>query len=453
LAETLNVANEVLDSKKKSRSSVFSFIEDTRNDIDASGNSSVVNQNSAYRLRMLPLSNSPASAGDICILLCPLEKDSQKKFREKVAALLQNNEIMQFVKDVAQVGDGGILKQLLTMTQGVHIHLPALSLDGNPIPATNLCSRFWGCYILRLSQKQWNLASAPLGRSGVRAIPFATTLQKNKVVFARNKQSSFAIDTRFLHSLNSYKEVCVKLGSESIRPISVRLGEITELHSNSYVASSVTPANSYYRTAVWSVLASVLSLCACGVPYRKQKLTTAIEIPKNLSSNDIGKYLSAVLGLYRAQKELELTSKSNTFVQRNKDASAPMFHIWAVGKKIKTIPNQFSKKRSFVYVVTPPWDEIGLPDFAAFQKTANFVAKLARKGKIRSCRVFSCEKIADGIRQMSGDYTCVFSKNAMFEEDKLPLYILIESRKRLPWQRIGKVRQVDDDSAQIGIDE
>ena len=469
LAEVADVANEYLASKqkKKSRSNLHLYLEDTSDGIFYPDASCVATANSPYRLRLLKLSNSAAKTGDILVLISPTEKDTPNAFHRKFVTLLQNNAFLQSIKNITAVGIGGILTELLDMAEGVHIHLPSLSPDDKPIPSTVLCNQFLGCQILRIAPKQWNKISALLESNGLRAISFATVIRKPKFVFARNKQSKFEIDTHFLRSLKSYETVCAKpkkapardflsmlldlFCNKVLTPLTpltpkntTQLGEVTQIDSYVCAASTATPAGSHYKTALWSILAPTLALCACGVPYSKQALTVALGIPKDLSKDTIvSKYLSTVLGLYRAQTELELTSTVRTFLQNDKSILTPSIYVWASAKNAKKMPCIFTEPGSFVYFVSPTLDADGLPEFADFQKTLNSIAKCASKGKILSYRVLSGETIADGIRQMSSVYTCDLIDETVLNEDKHPLFILIESQKRLPWRCIAKVLPFD----------
>ena len=445
LTDAANVANEYCTTKrkKKSNSNIHPHLE-----------------NAPYRLHLLQLSDSAPCVGDTLVLLSPAKQDSQDEFYHKATALLQNRELMQFVKTVASIGHGGILPELLTQATGVHIYLPALAFDKEPIPATVLCNRFFKCKILRLAPQHWSKVSTLLKNSGVRATPFATVLEKEKFVFARDKQTAFEIETSFLHSLRSYETIRAKLPSESSRMTlspslhyvwnkafpfltsdnATQIGEVTQNGVGTCVSATATTAGSYYKTAIWSILAPTMALCACGIPYSKQELAIALDIPKDLSHDAVaGKCMSTVLGLFRAQTELKLAAKGGTLIDRNKDVSVPSIFVWAAAKNAKKLPNTFTTKGSSIYAVTPKFDFDGLPVFSDMRKKLNAIAKLANKGKILSFRVLSGETITDGICKMSSAYTCEKDDKAILTETKLPLCILIESNNRLPWRCVGKV--------------
>ena len=448
LSDATNVANEYWSAKKrkKSHSNIHLHLE-----------------SAPYRLHMLQLSDSAPCAGDILLLLSPAEKDSWEEFCRRLTALLQSRELMQLVKAVAPIGSGGILPELLTLASGVHIYLPALASAMEPIHATALCNRFSKCKILRIAPQHHSKVSALLKTGGVRATPFATVLEKAEFVFARNKQTAFEIETSFLHSLKSYEAIRAKLPSESSRMAlsptlhyiwekafpfltsdnATQIGEVTQNGVNTCVMATATPASSYYKTAIWSVLASTMALCACGIPYSKQELALALELPKDLSHDAVvGKCMLTILGLFRAQTELKLAAKGGTLIDRGKNVSVPSIFVWTAAQNAKNVPNVLTTPGSSIYAVTPRLDFDGLPVFSDIRKKLNVIAKLASKGKILSFRVLSGETVAEGICKMSNAYTCEKSEKAMLTEVKLPLCILIESNTRLPWRCVGKVVSV-----------
>ena len=462
LAEAANVANEYLTfcRKQKKREIFHPYIEDAQNGTFYPDASCAAVANSPYRLRLLELADDAAVKKDVFVLICPAEEDNKSTFHRKVITFLQNDKLMQLVKNIATVGNGGILAELLHMANGAQIQLTALAIDGTPIAATSLCNQYSGCQILRIAKKRLKKVSAILESEGLRTIPFATSIPKPKFVFEYDEDSKFEIETHFLCSLTSYETVCAKpqykssrdfltvlldlLWNKVVSPLTLesttQIGEVTQIDSHLCVASTATPVDEHYKTAVCSILAPVLSLCASGVPYDEQKLTVALEVPKNLSNDEVvSKYMSTVLGLYRAQMELKLTSQNSTFVQNDATASTPSIYVWAIAENAKKIPSLFTKPDSFVYAVTPAFDNDGLPDFGEFRQTLNSIAKLARKGKILSSRVLWDETIIDGIREMSSAYSCDITEKNFLNEVKLPLCILIESNKRLPWRCVGKV--------------
>lgn len=462
LREAANLASEYI-HRARGTDKIPHFlpsIENVRDCISYPDANCVTTSHSALRLRMLPIARTEVTEGDVLILVSSSGNDVQAVFARKISALLGDKELMQYVKGVANVGRGGILQELLNMTDGVQVQLSALSTIGTSVPVTALCDGYMGSKILRVAHQYWSVVTTLLAKSGVRALPFATVKNDTKFVFVRDRKSSFVLDAHFLRTLNRYKPTAARLGNEATLPpdkiafggigggrcdylapeTTEQIGEVVHLDGTACVAASSTPASTPYKTALWSVLAPIASLCACGVSYDKQLLSIALEIPDDLSDErTVGKCIAGVLGLYRAQTELALPTTGRVSIRGIADSIAPTLSVWSLAQSKKKMPATFTKSGSFVYAVAPKLDKDGLPDFAALRQLLNQLARFASEGKILSSRTLVGEAVTDGIRKMSLSHTCVLSDKRVAAEGKVPLCILIESEAELPFAYIGKV--------------
>lgn len=442
------------------RPRLLTSIENTSDCITYPDATCVAAPNSAFRMRLIPLQKTVVREGDILVLVSPVFSDSLIEFRRKSAKILREKEVMQYVKEVATVGRGGIMCELLRMTDGAQIQLPFLSPMGTTVPVTTLCESFLGSTILRVAEDRWNTVTALLSKSGVRALPFATITQKTKFVFVRDTHSSFELDTHFLRSFNKYQAVCAKLDDEAaLSPSSIafgsigpqnnkyyapetakKIGDIVTIDSTSCAAVSATAFEAPYKTALWSVLAPVASLCACGVPYTNQILSISLELPTDLNNaKTAGQCFAAILGLYRAQIELGLLTSAEPVIRTCKDLEAPSISVWASAHGVQKPNSIFTQSGSYVYAVTPTLDKDGLPNFSLLRQMLKQITQLASEGKILSCRTLAGEAITDGILKMSDTHTCVLKDSTVAAQGKLPLCLLIESSEALPLYYIGKV--------------
>ena len=463
LGEAANVAGEYIRRAKgeNKRPHLSPSIENVCDSITYPDATCVSTRNSAYRMRLLPQKQTEVLEADTLILMTAAGDDTQTVFRRKSAALLRNKELMKYVKGVSTVGCGGILRELLKITDGVLVQLSSLSPIGTSTPATALCEGFKGCRILRVAPQQSNIVTTLLTQGGVRALPFAFIKREPKFVFARDNRTTFVLDAHFLRSLNKYKSACAKLSDEAqLSPDTIafggigggncaylhqhaqkQLGEVIQINSNACVAASASPTVAPYKTALWSVLSTIASLCACGIPYTEQTLSLALEIPKDLTAPEtVGNCMATLLGLYRAQTELGLFSNGRVPIRSNETLDTPCVSVWALAESHKAPKSVFSKSGNFVYALSPALDKNGLPDFVALRQMLTQIAKFANEEKISACRVLAGESITDGIRKMSHTLTCVLAENTIAFEGKLPLCILIESEQALPLSCIGKVR-------------
>ncbi len=462
LGEAANVASEYIRrARGEDRCAKYlPSVENVRDSITYPDKSCVAPQGSAYRMRLLPLASTEIAEADTLILMSPSGNDTSTEFRRKSAALLRNKELLQYVKGVSTVGNGGILRELLHITDGVLIQLSSLSPIGTSVPATTLCDGFLGCHILRVAPHQWNIVTTLLAKGGVRALPFASIKKEPQFVFVRDKHSSFVIDAHFLRSLNRLKAACAKLADESaLSPSPVTFGgiggekcdyltaEFAEQSDEAVTVDSTVCVSSFaplvsapYKTTLWSALATVASLCARGVPYSDQALSVALEFPADLSdAATVGKCISTVLGLYRVQTELGLVTAGRVAVRTDTNLNSPTVSVWSTTEKKQKAKSTFTKSGSLVYAVSPTLDNDGIPDFSALRQMLNQVTKFANEGKILSCRVLVGEAITDCIRKMSNTHTCVLSDTTIAAESNVPLCILLESDQILPLRCIGKV--------------
>lgn len=463
IGEAVNFANEFIRRKsdKTARVTYSSSIENVKDCVSYPDPFCVSTASSAFRMRMLPLSHTEIADGDILVLISPIANDTATAFRRKSATLLQDRELMRSVKGVSCVGKGGIIRELLNMTDGAVVHLSSLSPIGTSVPATALCDGFSGCCILRVAEQQWNTVATLLAGYGVRSVPFASIQREPKFVFVRDVESSFTLDTHFLRSLNRYTKARAKLADEAVLPpapivfggigggkcaylspkITGQLNEVVQADKSAFVTSYTQLESAPYKTALWSVLAPIVSLCTRGVPYSQQSLSIALELPTELTDSAIaGKSLSAILGIYRAQTELGLATAGDVHLRTDEALKSPSVSVWSTAENIQKIPSTFSKGGSFVYALSPALDQDGLPDFSALRQMLTQLASLANEGKILACRTLVTEAVTDGICKMSNTHTCILTDKAAVAEGKLPLCILIESEHLLPARLIGRVQ-------------
>ena len=463
LGEAANVATEYIRRARgeNPKSRFVPSIENVRDSIAYPDASCISAPDSAYRLRLLPFTQTQLCEADTLILVAPVKDDTKSAFRRKSADLLQDKNLMQYVKDVLTVGRDGILNELLNITDGAMIYLSTLSPIGTSAPATTLCEGFEGCRILRVAPHNWNIVTTLLAKGGVKATPFASVKKEAQFIFARDNHSSFSLDAYFLRTLNRYSGACAKLADEAtLSPDTIsfggigggkctylapeaakQIGEVVSIDSTACVAASATPATALYKTALWSVLAPIAALCTQGIHYTKQSLSLALEIPEDISNpQTFGKCMSAILGLYRAQTELGLAASGGVSVRGTKELKNPSLSVFVTAQNAQNAASIFVKSNSSVYAVSPALDKDGLPDFASLRQMLEKIATLATDGKILSARTLVGEAVTDGIRKMTHTHTCTLTNKSIAAEGKLPLCILIESDEDLPFAFVGKVQ-------------
>lgn len=463
--EAINLATQYIHYAKGETNSSRTVLipENVRDSVTYPDATCVAAPQSTYRMRLLPITVNETEDGDTLILLTWTSEEKQAQFHQKSAELLRNAEFMQFVKGVVKVGQGGILHELLNITDSALIHLSSFSPIESSISATALCEEYCGSYILRILPNQVSHILSRLTQDDIRAIPFAQVKQGGKFIFARDmkdRSNSFSLDSRFLHTLNRYQNCAATLADEATLStdkiffgsvgggncsyltsnISSHMSEFVSIGETACVAASSIPLKSCYKTALWNTLAPIASLCAHGIPYGEQSLSIALEFPADLTNpTTVGKCMSTILGIYRAQAELGLAATGNIPMRLTKKRNAPSISVWALATEAKKLASTFQKSGSFVYAVSPATDSDGIPDFSALRQMLNQITDFAKEDKILSCRVLATESVTDGIRKMSATHTCVLSDPTATAEGKFPLCFLIESKDILPLRMIGRV--------------
>ena len=465
LGEAANLATEYIRSIKDASqcSQTVLIPEYVKDSISYPDATCVAAPHSPYHLRLLPITCNDVAEGEALILITPKNQNNQMQFRHQSAIALRNTALMQYIKGIASVGSGGILRQLIDMTDGALIRLSALSPIESSMPATVLSDGFWGCYILRVCSHQVNTVCSLLREQNLHAIPFAQIQQDGKFVFSRDMRKRgnfFTLDAHFLRALCNRSVGTTRLADEAEAAIdkisfggigngkcdylasncTLQASEIVKTGRTACAASATITTKSHYKTALWSIIAPIAAMCARGIPCSEQTLAIALELPNDFTdAHTAGACMSTVLGIYRAQTELGMATAGAIRMRSTKDCKNPVVSTWSLAQDVLQTPNVFTKSGSFVYAVSPATDADGLPDFAALRQMLKQICDWKRQGKILSHRILTTEAVTDGIRKMSHSHTCVLSDMTVAAQGDLPLCILIESTEFLPLKCIGKV--------------
>ena len=413
---------------------------------------------STYRLQMLPYHSIAPVASDILVLLSPRQNQPTSQFAGLCDKLLQDERLMQHVKAVRTVRNDGVLRELLSMTNSVRIHLSAFALHGVAVPATVLCNTYGGCRILRIGAQSLSAVMQYMITRELQAFPFAQITSDQKFTVSRNQSESFALAPLFLRKLYHYKPTNAKLTDEkTLPPDSIQFGIATEAsckylaanvnsctsdlsYLNGMLAASATaaPKQTFFKTALYTALIPVISLAVNGIPTAMQGLSIALELPSDCNDPHVlGNCMATILGIYRAQIELGLPAQSVT-VRSFEDVQSPTVTAFSVANT-EPIPEYFTTPGSTVYCVTPAVDSFRLPDFSALRQLLEQLVRLRRDGSITAFRVLINQSVTDGIRKMSTVHSCTLSDSRIASNGTLPFAILLESSRKLPLCQVGFV--------------
>ncbi len=162
-----------------------------------------------------------------------------------------------------------------------------------------------------------------------------------------------------------------------------------------------------YHGAYLAVVESVCKLIATGAKFEDVYLTFQEYFERvGKDAKRWGKPLAALLGAFKAQKNLGIgsiggkDSMSGTF--EDLDVPPTLVSFAVTTEKVKDIVSpEFKKAGNKVYLITPEFDENGLPETESLLKVFDKVCALLREGKAVSCYTPGMGGIAEAIMKMA----------------------------------------------------
>ncbi len=161
-----------------------------------------------------------------------------------------------------------------------------------------------------------------------------------------------------------------------------------------------------YHGAYLAVVESVSKLIASGASFEDVYLTFQeyFESPKK-DGKRWGKPLAALLGAFKAQKELEIASiggkdsMSGTFENIDVPPTLVSFAV-TTGKTDEVISPEFKKAGSKVVLLTPEYDENGLPVTKSLKALFDRVTELMRSGKVLAAYTPTVGGVGEAVMKM-----------------------------------------------------
>ncbi|MBO5211970.1 MAG: phosphoribosylformylglycinamidine synthase [Clostridia bacterium] len=162
-----------------------------------------------------------------------------------------------------------------------------------------------------------------------------------------------------------------------------------------------------FHGAYLAVIESVSKLIATGAKFEDVYLTFQEYFEKPLKDpKRWGKPLSALLGAYKAQKDLQIgsiggkDSMSGSFEKLDVPPTLISFAV-TTGKTNDVISPEFKKARNKVVIIKPEYDENNLPKTESLLAVYDKVTSLARKGKVASAYTPTIGGVAEAIYKMA----------------------------------------------------
>ncbi len=162
-----------------------------------------------------------------------------------------------------------------------------------------------------------------------------------------------------------------------------------------------------FHGALYAVVEAVTKLVAMGGDWRRARLTLQ-EYFEKLGRDPVrwGKPFSALLGAYRAQKELGVPaiggkdSMSGTFMDMNVPPTLVAFALCPVDVR-RAVSQEFKQAGSAVVLIGAPRGEDGLPDFAVLKANYAKIHELITAGLVLASHTVKTGGVAAAVSKMA----------------------------------------------------
>lgn len=426
----------------------------------------------------------------------------------KLQRLFRNPKVSKLIKKCNDFGAGGVSVAIGELAYGIDINLNAIlkkyeGLDGTELAISESQERMAVVIDKKDIEKFLSFAKA----ENLQAIKVATIKKESKLTMFWNGKKIVDISREFLNSngakkhinakiksiknfdkkipkdfVKGYKSllsdinVCSKRGLSErfdstigagtvlmpfggkfqltpiqamVQKISVEKKETNNCSLMSYGFNPFIIEKSPYHGAYFSVIESVCKLIATGSDFKEIYLTFQEYFEKlGKDKNRWGKPLSALLGAFKAQKELGICaiggkdSMSGSFENINVPPTLVSFAI-STAKTKNIISPEFKKSKNKVYLIKPKYDKNGLPETKSLLSIFYKINNLMKNKKILSCYTLTYGGIAEAVYKMCIGNGFGFEYNSKISLKDLFKYnyggFIIETEENIDEIYLGKI--------------
>ena len=426
----------------------------------------------------------------------------------KLQRLFRNPKVSKLIKKCNDFGAGGVSVAIGELSDGIDINLNAIlkkyeGLDGTELAISESQERMAVVIDKKDIEKFLSFAK----EENLQAVKVATIKKESKLTMFWNGKKIVDISREFLNSngakkhinakIKSFKNfdkkipkyfvkgyksllsdinVCSKRGLSErfdstigagtvlmpfggkfqltpiqamVQKISVEKKETNNCSLMSYGFNPFIMEKSPYHGAYFSVIESVCKLIATGSDFKEIYLTFQEYFEKlGKDKNRWGKPLAALLGAFKAQKELEICaiggkdSMSGSFENINVPPTLVSFAISTA--KIKNIISpEFKKSKNKVYLIKPKYDKNGLPETKSLLSIFYKINNLMKNKKILSCYTLTYGGIAEAVYKMCIGNGFGFEYNSKISLKDIFKYnyggFIIETEENIDEIYLGKI--------------
>ena len=234
-----------------------------------------------------------------------------------------------------------------------------------------------------------------------------------------------------------------------VQKISVEKKETNNCSLMSYGFNPFIMEKSPYHGAYFSVIESVCKLIATGSDFKEIYLTFQEYFEKlGKDKNRWGKPLAALLGAFKAQKELGICaiggkdSMSGSFENINVPPTLVSFAI-STAKTKDIISPEFKKSKNKVYLIKPKYDKNGLTETKSLLSIFYKINNLMKNRKILSCYTLTYGGIAEAVYKMCIGNGFGFEYNSKISLKDIFKYnyggFIIETEENIDEIYLGKI--------------
>ena len=426
----------------------------------------------------------------------------------KLQRLFRNPKVSKLIKKCNDFGAGGVSVAIGELSDGIDINLNAIlkkyeGLDGTELAISESQERMAVVIDKKDIEKFLSFAK----EENLQAVKVATIKKESKLTMFWNGKKIVDISREFLNSngakkhinakIKSFKNfdkkipkdfvkgyksllsdinVCSKRGLSErfdstigagtvlmpfggkfqltpiqamVQKISVEKKETNNCSLMSYGFNPFIMEKSPYHGAYFSVIESVCKLIATGSAFKEIYLTFQEYFEKlGKDKNRWGKPLAALLGAFKAQKELGICaiggkdSMSGSFENINVPPTLVSFAI-STAKTKDIISPEFKKSKNKVYLIKPKYDKNGLPETKSLLSIFYKINNLMKNKKILSCYTLTYGGIAEAVYKMCIGNGFGFEYNSKISLKDLFKYnyggFIIETEENIDEIYLGKI--------------
>lgn len=309
--------------------------------------------------------------------------NGQDFFDKALDQLLASASVAGWAKQVLPTCGKSALFSLLTLSRSVEFTRFALRGDKDilsPEEGAILVAKAPAAAELLMEAHDLDLRVQKLGRitnDGCFRIPLVG-------------ESVLSLPLSFLESLLYTVRNAVELekGSPEDTLLQISPSSSFSLDKTSYCVTKVTASGSSpFHASLYAAIGGMSAAVAGGADPSRFSIAAVLAAPESKADPmALGRSLSAIMGLYRAEAEFAMYNSATSFEEGE---ATPTVSIWTTAPVEKAIPDTVVGGGTSIYYLEPQYAEGGMPDFESFRKLHSYVHALGRDGLILSARAAS----------------------------------------------------------------